>query len=93
FSNSVPFSSDTTPPTINEPAGLVHKYYRGDHVEITLPVTDNAGGSGLRDVNVNLPQGWTKTFTINPNNNTEGTLKLIGNIPSNEAYNTTYHFN
>lgn len=66
FSNSVPFSSDTTPPTINEPAGLVHKYYRGDHVEITLPVTDNAGGSGLRDVNVNLPQGWTKTFTINP---------------------------
>ena len=34
-----------------------------------------------------------KTFTINPNNNTEGTLKLIGNIPSNEAYNTTYHFN
>lgn len=93
FSNSVPFSSDTTPPTINEPAGLVHKYYRGDHVEITLPVTDNTGGSGLRDVNVNLPQGWTKTFTINPNNNTEGTLKLIGNIPSNEAYNTTYHFN
>ena len=93
FSNSVPFSSDTTPPTINEPAGLVHKYYRGDHVEITLPVTDNAGGSGLRDVNVNLPQGWTKSFTINPNNNTEGTLKLIGNIPSNEAYNTTYHFN
>ena len=57
FSNSVPFSSDTTPPTINEPAGLVHKYYRGDHVEITLPVTDNTGGSGLRDVNVNLPQG------------------------------------
>ncbi len=93
FSNSVPFSSDTTPPTINEPAGLVHKYYRGDHVEITLPVTDNAGGSGLRDVNVNLPQGWTKSFTINPNNNTEGTLKLSGNIPSNEAYNTTYHFN
>lgn len=92
FSNIVEFTSDTTPPTINEPAGLVHKYYRGDHVEITLPVTDNDGGSGLRSVDVNLPPGWNKEVYINPNNHNEGTVKLIGNIPTDQSYNTTYRF-
>lgn len=93
FSNSVSYSSDTIAPTINEPAGLNHKYYRGNHVEITLPVTDNQGGSGIRSIDVNLPSGWRKEVYINPNNHSEGTVKLIGDISNSQPFNTTFHFN
>lgn len=93
FSNSVMVSYDVEAPQINEPAGLSHKFYRGDQVTITLPVRDNENGTGVKSVNVTLPPGWTKTLEINPHNNREATLKLIGSINRNVQYNTTYHFN
>lgn len=88
LSNGVTILPDDIPPTIDNPTGLSTKYYRGDEVNFTIGVTDRH--SGVKSTNVaTLPSGWTSTLTKTNNN---GTLRITGRIPNNQAFNSDITF-
>lgn len=62
FSNSINVGLDTTPPTFGDVRGLQDKYYRGDNVNISIPVSDNAYGSGVEDASITENSGLQAVF-------------------------------
>lgn len=88
FSNEVNLISDLEPPSFGNVSGLKEKYYRGDSVNISIPLTENQGGYGINQVNVeNLPSGWTSHLTKSSDSLT-GTLNISGNITNAQQLNT-----
>ncbi|WP_458127428.1 hyperosmolarity resistance protein Ebh [Staphylococcus epidermidis] len=89
FSNSITLITDDAPPTIGDPVGLKSKYYRDDTVSFTVPVSDNQGGSGVKQVTVEgLPSSWTQSFEKSSNGQT-GTLRISGTISHSQAFNSS----
>ena len=66
--------------------GLQDKYYRGDSVNITVPVTDNAYGEGVEDAGISGDSGLQATFNRDSSGDA-GTLVITGTISNNATWN------
>ena len=87
FSNSINVGLDTTPPTFGDVRGLQDKYYRGDNVNISIPVSDNAYGSGVEDASITENSGLQAVFNRD-NSGDAGTLVITGTISNNATWNS-----
>ncbi|MDS3865378.1 hyperosmolarity resistance protein Ebh, partial [Staphylococcus hominis] len=87
FSNSINVGLDTTPPTFGDVRGLQDKYYRGDNVNISIPVSDNAYGSGVEDASITENSGLQAVFNRDTSGDA-GTLVITGTISNNATWNS-----
>ena len=87
FSNSINVGLDTTPPTFGDVRGLQDKYYRGDNVNISIPVSDNAYGSGVEDASITENSGLQTVFNRDTSGDA-GTLVITGTISNNATWNS-----
>ena len=87
FSNSINVGLDTTPPTFGDVRGLQDKYYLGDNVNISIPVSDNAYGSGVEDASITGNSGLQAVFNRDTSGDT-GTLVITGTISNNATWNS-----
>lgn len=87
FSNSINVGLDTTSPTFGDVRGLQDKYYRGDNVNISIPVSDNAYGSGVEDASITGNSGLQAVFNRDTSGDT-GTLVITGTISNNATWNS-----
>nr|WP_242470592.1 hyperosmolarity resistance protein Ebh [Staphylococcus hominis] len=87
FSNSINVGLDTTPPTFGDVRGLQDKYYRGDNVNISIPVSDNAYGSGVEDASITENSGLQAVFNRDTSGDA-GTLVITGTISKNATWNS-----
>lgn len=86
FSNSINVGLDTTPPTFSNVRGLQDKYYRGDNVNISIPVSDNAYGSGVEDASITGNSGLQAVFNRDASGDA-GTLVITGTISNDVTWN------
>ncbi|MCI2922121.1 hyperosmolarity resistance protein Ebh, partial [Staphylococcus hominis] len=87
FSNSINVGLDTTPPTFSNVRGLQDKYYRGDNVNISIPVSDNAYGSGVEDASITGNSGLQAVFNRDASGDA-GTLVITGTISNDVTWNS-----
>lgn len=90
FSNSVEVATDVTPPVFGQVQGLKAKYYNGDELVLTIPISDGVRGTGVRRIEVfgKLDSTWQDSI-LRGTNGADDTIILNGIIPNNIRPNST----